>query len=671
MSRRSRPHYRPGLEWILGVAFPYTLTRPVRLAQGLPFVRCCGSSRASSPHGLTAPGPASHDGDDCVQLPLARGCYHLAPRRTFTSNPVPMPGTHANAFSVRSQAHEYGGGAFAVSVGVVYFSNNLDQRLYRQDAGRPPNPMTPAPASAAADALRYADGVIDRRRGRMVCVREDHTAAAEAITTLVGVDLSGAHAPKVLVSRNDFYSTPRLSPDGNRMSWLTWRHPDMPWVATEAWVGDILPDGTIGSGRRVAGGPHESVFQPEWSPDGDLYFVSDRRSGWWNLYRERDGAIEPMAEIDAEFGRPQWQFGMSTYAFESADRLISCFVRDGVWTLAGIDTRSKRFDVIATEFTDIAQLRAAPGRVVFIGGSPSEAPALVDLDLNKGTHRVLRRSFVLREDVRRYVSIPQPIAFPTGGGETAHAFYYPPSSPEFAAPADEKSPVLVKSHGGPTSAASSTLSLSTQYWTSRGIGVLDVNYRGSTGYGRPYRLRLEKQWGVVDVEDCVAGARWLVENRNADPERLMISGGSAGGYTTLCALTPKDDKVFSGGASYYGVSDLEALARDTHKFESRYLDWLIGPYPQDKETYAERSSINHVDRLSAPVIFFQGAEDRVVPPNQTELMVAALKKRGVPVGYFLFDGEQHGFRKAENIRRALDAELYFYAMLILRSGLRF
>ena len=308
---------------------------------------------------------------------------------------------------------------------------------------------------------------------------------------------------------------------------------------------------------------------------------------------------------------------------------------------------------------------------MFIGGSPSEAPALVDLDLNKGTRRVLRRSFVLREDVRRYVSIPQPIAFPTGGGETAHAFYYPPFSPEFAAPADEKAPVLVKSHGGPTSAASSTLSLSTQYWTSRGIGVLDVNYRGSTGYGRPYRLRLERQWGLVDVEDCVAGARWLIENRNADPERLMISGGSAGGYTTLCALTPKGDKVFSGGASYYGVSDLEALARDTHKFESRYLDWLIGPYPQDRETYAERSPINHVDRLSAPVIFFQGAEDRVVPPNQTELMVAALKKRGVPVGYFLFDGEQHGFRKAENIRRALDAELYFYAMLILRSGLRF
>ena len=455
------------------------------------------------------------------------------------------------------------------------------------------------------------------------------------------------------------------------MSWLTWRHPDMPWVATEAWVGDILADGTIGNARRVAGGPDESVLQPEWSPDGVLYFVSDRVSGWWNLYRERDGAIEPVLAMDAEFGRPQWQFGHSTFAVESADRLIACFVRDGVWTLIGIDTRSGRSAVIPTAFTDITQLRAAPGRAVFIGGSPSEAPALVDLDLDTGAHRILRRSFVVGEDVRGAVSIPQPIAFPTGGGETAHAFYYPPFSPAFAAPEDEKAPVLVKSHGGPTSAASSTLSLSTQYWTSRGIGVLDVNYRGSTGYGRPYRLRLARQWGLVDVEDCVAGARWLIANRNADPERLMISGGSAGGYTTLSALTPKDDRVFSGGASYYGVSDLEALARDTHKFESRYLDWLIGPYPQDQATYAERSPINHVDRLSAPVIFFQGAEDRVVPVNQTERMVEALKARGVPVGYFLFDGEQHGFRKAENIKRALDAELYFYAMLILRSGLRF
>jgi dipeptidyl aminopeptidase/acylaminoacyl peptidase len=428
-------------------------------------------------------------------------------------------------------------------------------------------------------------------------------------------------------------------------------HPNMPWVATEAWVGEILSDGTIGNARRVAGGSDESVFQPEWSPDGDLYFISDQRGGWWNLYRERNGVIEPMAPMDAEFGRPQWQFGMSTYAFESAERLICCFVRDGIWKLAQIDTRTKRFDVIPTEFTGISQLRAGPGRVVFLGGTPSEAAALVDLSLGTGTHRVIRRSLVLSDEVRRYVSTPEPIAFPTDGGETAHAFYYPPFSPEFTAPEGEKVPVLVKIHGGPTSSASSTLSLAVQYWTSRGIGVLDVNHRGSTGYGRAYRLRLERLWGVVDVQDCVHGARYLIEERNADPARLMISGGSAGGCTTLRALTPEREKTFSGGASYYGVSDLAALARDTHKFESHYLDWLIGPYPREQQTYADRSPINHINRLSVPVIFFQGADDKVVPPSQTELMVAALANRGIPVGYFLFGGVSSEPKKPDSAER--------------------
>ncbi|HEY1862287.1 MAG TPA: prolyl oligopeptidase family serine peptidase, partial [Roseiarcus sp.] len=452
-----------------------------------------------------------------------------------------------NGFSVRTRVHEYGGSSFTVSDGVVFFSNDADQRLYRQDSGGQPRPITPPPAAGAHDALRYADGVIDRRRSRLICVREDHIHDGEVVNAIVSVDLSGERPQRILVSGADFYSTPQLNPEGNRLAWLSWNHPDMPWVATEAWVGDLGPDGQIARSRLVAGGPDESVFQPEWSPDGDLYFVSDRGSGWWNLYRERDGAIESMAPMDAEFGRPQWQFGMSTYAFESADRLICCFVRDGVWTLAMIDRGTKRFEIVPTEFTDISQLRAAPGRVVFVGGSPSEPPALIDLDLGSGEKRVVRRASVLRDDVHRHISIPEPIAFPTGGGETAHALYYPPFSPEFTAPDGEKAPVLVKSHGGPTSAASSTLSLSTQYWTSRGIGVLDVNYRGSTGYGRVYRLRLERQWGIVDAEDCVAGARFLVEKRNADPQRLMISGGSAGGYTTLCAFDARGRKDLQRG----------------------------------------------------------------------------------------------------------------------------
>ncbi|HKN30475.1 MAG TPA: prolyl oligopeptidase family serine peptidase [Roseiarcus sp.] len=482
----------------------------------------------------------------------------------------------ANTFNVRSRVHEYGGGAFAVQDRTVFFSNFADQRLYRQDPGQEPHPITPLSAVAPL-ALRYADGVVDRRRGRIICVQEEHIGSGEVINTLVSVDVLGAEAPKVLVSGNDFYSTPRLTPDGGRLVWLTWNHPNMPWVATEAWVGEILPDGMVGNAHQVAGGPDESVFQPEWSPDGNLFFISDRGGGWWNLYRYRDGAADPMASMDAEFGRPQWKFGMSTYAFESDERLICCFVRDGVWKLAQVDTRTKSFDLIPTEFTDISQVRAGPGRVVFFGGSPSQARALIDLNPRTGTHRVIRRSTVLSDGVRPYVSFPEPIAFNTEGGETAHAFFYPPYSPEFTAPAGEKAPVLVKSHGGPTASASSTLSLAAQYWTSRGIGVLDVNYRGSTGYGRPYRLRLERQWGIVDVQDCMHGARYLIETRNADPDRLMISGGSAGGYTTLRALTPEHEKTFSAGASYYGVSDLAALARDTHKFESHYLDWLIGP----------------------------------------------------------------------------------------------
>lgn len=575
-----------------------------------------------------------------------------------------------NAFNVRTRVHEYGGGAFLVRDGTVFFSNFADQRLYRQDRGQAPRPITPVAGAVPVDALRYADGVLDSQRNRIICVQENHSGT-DVLNVVVAIDISGKRSPEVLVSGNDFYSTPRLSPDGTRLLWLTWNHPNMPWLAAQAWVGEIGADGSIGKMRHIAGGPDEAVFQPEWSPDGEFYFVSDRGSGWWNLYRERDGMIEAVAPLQAEFGRPQWNFGMSTYAFESPERLICCFVRDGTWQLAQLDTRTKRLDTIATPFSDISQVRASPGRAVFIGGAPSESSSLVDWNLATGSYRIVRRSAELSDALKAYISAPRPITFKTGGGETAHALYYPPHSPQFTAPPRHKAPVLVKIHGGPTSAASSTLSLAVQFWTSRGIGVLDVNYRGSTGYGRPYRLRLAREWGIVDVEDCVHGARHLVRAENADPNRLAIRGGSAGGYTTLRALTPTGEQTFNAGGSYYGVSDLAALARDTHKFESHYLDWLIGPYPQDAQTYAERSPINHIDRLSVPVIFFQGDEDKIVPPSQTERMIGRLKGSGIPVGYLLFSGEQHGFRKGENIKRALDAELYFYAAVLLRTGLRF
>jgi dipeptidyl aminopeptidase/acylaminoacyl peptidase len=558
-------------------------------------------------------------------------------------------------FNARTRVHEYGGGDYTVLDGAVYFSNFADQRLYRQTKTQAePQPLTPALE------MRYADAVIDQHRGRLFSVREDHTVTGrEAVNTLVSINLAGGEdAGVVIVSGNDFYSSPRLSPDGSRLAWLTWNHPNMPWDGTELWIGELNDDGTVGRSLRVAGGIDESIFQPEWSPDGTLYFISDR-SGWWNLYRYgREENVEPLCPMEAEFGQPQWVCGMSTYGFESAASIICAYSERGTSRLARLDTRTGKLDVIETPYADITYLRVGANRAVFRGGSPTSPASIVQLNLETGETEVLRRSNDLKID-RAYLSIAQAVEFPTENGLTAHAFFYPPQNKDFDAPAGELPPLLVKSHGGPTSACSSTLSLNIQYWTSRGIAVLDVNYGGSTGYGRAYRDRLKDRWGIVDVDDCVNGARYLAAQGKVDGERLMIDGGSAGGYTTLCAITFRD--VFKAGASHYGVSDAEALARETHKFESRYLDGLIGPYPLRADLYRERSPIHFTDRLSCPVIFFQGLEDKVVPPNQAETMVLALRSKGVPVAYVAFEGEQHGFRRAENIKRALDGELYFYS----------
>jgi len=594
------------------------------------------------------------DGDDVYWLegrPAEAGrnvIVRRAPDGT-TSDVNPAP------FNARTRVHEYGGGAVLVDGGIVIFSNFADQRLYRITPGSAPEAITPeAP-------LRYADCVVDAARNRLVCVREDHTEAAlaahgEAVNTIAAIALEGSGAQQVLVAGNDFYSTPRLSPDGNTLAWLTWRHPNMPWDGTELWIAAVQPDGTLANAALVAGGEEESIFQPEWSPDGRLYFASDR-SGWWNLYRLAQEGAEPLTEMAAEFGAPQWGFGMSTYAFESAERLICTYTKDGVDYLASLDTAHKTLTPLNTPYTSIGSIQAAPEKALFRGASPTHPASLVVLDLATGQQTVLKRANAIEIDPG-YLSIPQSIEFPTTGGLTAHGIFYPPQNRDYAAPEGEKPPLLVLSHGGPTGATSSALSLGLQYWTSRGFAVLDVNYGGSTGYGRAYRERLNGQWGIVDVDDCANGARYLAEQGWVDPNRLAIRGGSAGGYTTLCALTFRD--VFHAGASHFGVSDLEGLATDTHKFESRYLDRLVGPYPERRDLYIARSPIHHVANLNCPVIFFQGLEDKVVPPSQAETMVAALRAKGIPVAYLPFAGEQHGFRRAENIKRALDAELYFY-----------
>jgi dipeptidyl aminopeptidase/acylaminoacyl peptidase len=563
--------------------------------------------------------------------------------------------------SARTRVHEYGGGAALVSQGSVYFSNFADQRLYRMDGDGPPVALTPPSEDAA---LRYADGLIDAGRRLWIGVREDHRApGTEAVNDIVAVSVDSGDAGRVLVHGSDFHASPRLSPDGTKLAWLAWNHPDMPWTAAELWLGEF--DGVaVANATRIAGGPDESVFQPEWSPDGLLHYVSDR-SGWWNIYRRHaDGTCVNLCPRAAEFGRAQWGFGMSTYAFVSAHELVCSYIEDGVARLARLDLQGGTLTPFDLPYTDFSALRASDGKVAFKAGGPQVAAAVVVLDAATGAASVVWRTASATDDpaLQGHVSVPRLIEFPTPRGRTAFALFYAPAHAGFRGPAGTLPPLVVKCHGGPTSSAARSLDLRTQFWTSRGVAVVDVDYGGSTGYGRAYRERLHRMWGVIDAEDCAAAASYLAASGQVDATRIVITGGSAGGFTALRCLTHEDPAIrtcFRAGASHYGVSDLAALARDTHKFESRYLDWLVGPL-SDREPYLDRAPVRHADRLDAPVAFFQGAEDRIVPPSQTELMVAALRARGIPTLYLLFDGEQHGFRQAVNIERALEAEAAFF-----------
>ena len=568
--------------------------------------------------------------------------------------------------NVRTRVHEYGGGAYVVSNGAVYYSNFSDQRIYRlvtseASLGLPHSgPVTPE------GKWFYADAAVDERRQRLICVREDHShEGREAVTTLVSIPLDGApRAGDVIASGYDFYSTPRLSPDGTRLCWLSWRHPQMPWDGTELWFATVSDTGMLVSPELVAGGPHESIYQPGWSPDGVLYFASDR-TGWWSLYKcdvrsWKPGVVpvlwQPLDE--AEFGRPQWLFGWTTWTFADERRLVVAYARRGRWRLATIDVGDGTLTDVATDLEPLEWLTATPTHAVYVAASPATPPAVARTNLATGATEMLRSSSTLTLD-RRHISVPDAIEFPTEGGVTAHAFFYPPSNAEFTAFPSDRPPLIVISHGGPTTQTKALLDLQVQYWTSRGFAVVDVNYGGSSGYGREYRERLNWHWGIVDVDDSINAARYLVEQGRADPDRLIIRGGSAGGYTTLAALAFHPE-VFRAGASYYGVSDLEALAKDTHKFESRYLDTMIGPYPDMKDLYRERSPIHFIDRLSCALILFQGLEDKVVPPDQSERMADAVRRKGLPVAYIAFEGEQHGFRRADTIVRCLEAELHFY-----------
>lgn len=590
------------------------------------------------------------DGEDIYWLetrPLEGGRNVVVRRRANGTIEDCIP----EGFNARTRVHEYGGGAYLVAEGVLYFANFADQRLYRHRPGRggTPEPMTPA------EARCYADGVWDRRRRRILCVREDHTGGGEPANTIVSVDAERGGPGEILLAGRDFYAAPRLDPDGTRLAFLAWDHPNMPWDAAQLWVATVRADGTLGEPEHMAGGDRESAIQPSWSPEGMLHFVSDR-TGWWNLYRVRDEQVEALTALEAEFAQPPWVFGMSHYAF--ARRLVCTYTQAGAWRLATIDPGSRRLVPANVPQTGFAYVRSDGRRIVLLAGSPAEPWSVISLDPDSGRKEIIRRATELRIDPG-YLSTPAPVEFPTTEARTAHGIFYAPGNKDFVAPEGERPPLLVMIHGGPTSATSTVLRLGIQYYTSRGFAVLDVNYGGSTGYGREYRERLYGKWGVVDVDDCCNGANYLAAQGLVDVKRLAITGGSAGGYTALASLAFRH--VFAAGASHYGVSDCEILAKETHKFEARYLDTLIGPYPERRDLYLERSPLYHLEGLRRPVIFFQGLDDKVVPPNQAEMMFNGLRERGVPTSYVLFPGEQHGFRRSENIRRALEGEFYFFS----------
>ncbi len=569
-------------------------------------------------------------------------------------------GTMADAFGAgfgaRTLVHEYGGLSYAVADGVVYFSNFADQRLYRVTEGTEPVALTAEPPSPLG--VRFADPVVTPDRTWVICVRERHlgSGAAAVVNDLVAVPSAGGDV-RVVVAGHDFFAAPRLSPDGSSLCWLSWDHPNMPWDATELWSAPFADGVLSGAATLVAGGPGESVSQPRWSPDGRLHYVSDR-SGWWNLYDELGAAL---CRREAEFSGPDWVFGQSTYGFVPDGSLVAAVGERNVSSLNFV--RDGDIHPIATPWTMLSSVQVHSGgtKVCALAASPTESSAVVQIEIASGATTVLRRSREVAFDAA-IVSVPEAVEFPTEGGTTAHAFFYPPTNPDFVGLDDERPPLIVMSHGGPTSAALGVLDVSLQYWTSRGFAVVDVNYGGSTGYGREYRNRLQGTWGIVDVDDCVNAATWLAEEGRVDGDRMVITGGSAGGYTTLAALTFRD--VFAAGASHYGVADAEALAKDTHKFESRYLDGLIGPYPDARDVYVERSPIHHTASLDKPMILFQGLDDKVVPPDQAEMMAAALREKGIPFAHLAFEGEQHGFRKSETIIRVAEAELWFYGKVL-------
>jgi dipeptidyl aminopeptidase/acylaminoacyl peptidase len=563
-------------------------------------------------------------------------------------------------YAARTTVHEYGGHPYAVADGVVYFSNFADQRIYRLVAGEDPEPITAEPA--ARWAVRYAGLVVSGDRRFIYCVRERH--GDDVVNDLVVLPTDGEGEPRVVAEGHDFFGMPTLAPDGQRIAWICWDHPRMPWDGTELWEADLGSDGLPLNPRMVAGGTSESVTQPRYSPGGQLHFISDR-TGWWNLYGDSGDPGKPSALCarEADFAEPDWVFGHSSYTFLPDGSLVVSWITGGFFKLGHLRPQAEGHELheIEIPYTCIGNLSVSGEGVAAIAGSPTTAQSVVRVEIPSGASTLLRggSGAVIDED---YLSIPETLEFPTEDGLVAYALLYRPRNKDFTGPDGELPPLVVAGHGGPTSMALPVLNYGWQYWTSRGFALVDVNYGGSSGYGRRYRARLKGKWGIVDLDDCCNVATYLASAGVVDGARMVMRGGSAGGYTTLCAAVFRD--VFAAGASYFGISDLSALARDTHKFESRYTDELVAPWPAGEEVYRSRSPRFHADKLHTPLIVFQGLEDVVVPPEQAEIMTGAMREKGIPFAYLSFEGEQHGFRQAATIRRSTDAELYFYGRVL-------
>ncbi|XP_027092694.1 probable dipeptidyl-peptidase 5 isoform X2 [Coffea arabica] len=582
-------------------------------------------------------------------------------------------------FCVRSVTHQLQGGAFCISGDTLFFSNYKDQRLYKQSISSKDSTPVPITPDHGTPLVSYADGVFDSRFNRYIAVQEDcRKSSMNSITTIVSINVDNESIqdiaePEALVAGSDFYAFPRMDPKGERMAWIQWNHPDMPWDRSELWVGYIGDEGEMQKRICVVGGDQmvvESPTQPKWSPQGELFFISDRETGFWNLYKwvESTNLVVPVFQLDAEFARPMWNFGMNSYDFiEDKDQksLIACsYSQNGKSYLGILDPVQCTLSPIDLPFTEISTITSGI-HCLYIEGASAVDPlsiSKVTLDYQKSKavdFRITWSSSRICSAYKSYFSMPELIEFPTSvPGLSAYAYFYPPSNPIYQANREEKPPLLLKSHGGPTLETRAILNLGVQYWTSRGWAIVDVNYGGSSGYGRRYRERILGQWGIVDVNDCCSCAKFLVDSGKVDGERLCITGESAGGYTTLAALAFTE--TFKAGASLFGIADLNLLKEEMHKFESHYTDNLVG----SGSAYFERSPINFVYQFSCPVILFQGLEDEVVPPDQARRIYTALKEKGLPVALVEYQGEGHGFRKAETIKFTLEQQMVFLARMV-------